>query len=93
MDTIEVEIQLYGAARMNFGWSNRKLAIPASTTIAELLQMIRPEGMNQLLLEGEEHSLSSLIMVNLVDIKQREGLKTQLMDGDVVRIVSVISGG
>lgn len=93
MDTIEVEVQLYGAVQMNFGWSHRKLTIPASMTIGELLQMIRPEGMNQLLLEGGEHSLSSLVMIDSVDVRQREGFDTKLRNGEVVRIVSVISGG
>lgn len=93
-NNIEVQVRLYGAVQMNMGWKTSKVTLPALATIADLLKLLTPnQDTNKSLLSGEEHSLASLILHNSTDIKQKEGLATKLTDGDVVEIVSVISGG
>lgn len=95
MCEINVQVQLYGAAQMaNGGSGQQRIHLSSSATIQDLLDnLYRNIPSMQCLLEGKEHSLHALIMVNALDIKRREGVQTILKNGDKVDIISSISGG
>jgi molybdopterin converting factor small subunit len=91
---VEAHVQLFGAAQLDVGWKTQKFLLPESSTITSLIEQLSATNPSLApLLAGGEHSLACLIMVNGSDIKKREGLRTVLRDGDIVDIISMISGG
>jgi molybdopterin converting factor small subunit len=91
---IQVQVKVYGALQMNIGWKQQDFTLPTSSVVNDLLDLlVQKEASLQLLLEGEAHSLSSLIMLNSTDIKKMDGFQTKLGEGDVITIISMISGG
>jgi molybdopterin converting factor small subunit len=91
---IQVQVKVYGALQMNIGWKQQDFTLSTSSVVKDLLDLlVQKEASLQLLLEGEAHSLSSLIMLNSTDIKKMDGFQTKLGEGDVITIISMISGG
>lgn len=94
MDEIKVQVQLHGAVQMNTGLAKQVVTLPAYATIADLLRWLtQMHSSLKPLLEGEEQSLSLLILLNSLDIKRKNGLQTKLANEDLVDIVSMLSGG
>lgn len=93
-DFIQVHVQLYGAVQAMAGWVKQGMRIPRSSTVEDLFQILyQAEPSLKSLLLGEEQALSALVMVNSMDIKRKEGLRTVLVEGDRIDVVAMISGG
>lgn len=93
-DIIQVHVQLYGAVQAMAGWVKQEMKVAQSSTIEDLFQTLyQAEPSLKTLLLGEEQSLSALVMVNAMDIKRKEGIRTVLAEGDRIDIIAMISGG
>ena len=93
-DTIQVHVQLYGAVQAMAGWVKQEMRVARSSTVGDLFQALyQADPSLKALLVGEEQSLSALVMVNSMDIKRREGIRTVLAEGDRIDIIAMISGG
>ena len=94
MKDIHILVKVYGAAQMSIGWKQQDFTLSRSSAVKDLLDLlVQKEASLQHLLDGEAHSLPSLVMLNSTDIKKLDGFQTNLDDGDVVTIISMISGG
>ncbi|MEW9670619.1 MoaD/ThiS family protein [Ammoniphilus sp. 3BR4] len=93
-DFIQVHVQLYGAVQVMAGWVKQAMRIPRSSTVEDLFQILyQADPSLKSLLLGEEQALSALVMVNSMDIKRKEGVRTVLAEGDRIDVVAMISGG
>lgn len=94
MEDIKVKVQFFGVAKMNMEEEKIIVTLPYSARVVDLLEYIsQKESSLKPLLEGKEHGLPVLILHNSMDIKRKDGLQTKLVNGDVVDIVTLISGG
>ena len=82
-----VKIKLYGKARELAGSEELDVDIEKPTTIGGLIEKIS---------EGRETVSSRAVKAVLINGRNcifREGLKTPVIDGDIVEILPFVSGG
>jgi molybdopterin converting factor small subunit len=82
-----VRVKLYGSARALAAQEELAVELPAGLPLKELLRRIAPEG-RQL-----PPGIASAILINGRNCAFREGLDTQVADGDLVEVLPIVTGG
>lgn len=90
---MNVDIHLFGPLREDAGRKEISLSLDEGATVRDAIDALVAEypELEDDLGEGAVESYS--VTVNEADVKQREGLDTDLDDGDVVRIAPPVVGG
>jgi molybdopterin converting factor small subunit len=82
-----VRVRLYGSARQLAGREELELAMPAASTVAELLRRIAADP------ERVPAALASAILINGRNCAFQQGTATAISDGDLVEILPIVTGG
>jgi molybdopterin converting factor small subunit len=82
-----VRVKLYGSARALAGREELDLELPAGSTLTELLRSIAPDP------QRIPAGVASAILINGRNCAFRQGPDTPIVDGDLVEILPIVTGG
>jgi molybdopterin converting factor small subunit len=82
-----VRVKLYGAARKLAGQAEMSLSVESGTTLEAVLRRLSGDA------GGVPPGVVSTILVNGRNCAFREGLNTQVVDGDLIELLPIIAGG
>lgn len=91
----EIKVKTLGIFSKN-GDSEKIVKVSGETNIEEVLKVLAIEGLFNLrsaLFEVEEVIQNTLILINGVEVRNLEGIKTRIEDGDSLVLIPVTHGG
>ncbi|MFB6126515.1 MAG: ubiquitin-like small modifier protein 1 [Halolamina sp.] len=89
-----VEVRLFGPFRDDVG-ASALARDAAGETVGELLRSLEDEydALAGRLVDGDDIAGSTVVTVDERDVRHREGLGTELDEGDTVRLTPSVYGG